>query len=157
MKIENLGPFLSRSLFPRNFGVFWNSGKLRISEFRKNFPEKSAWSLENSGKHVYSCIFSYFCRRKFPGILEKGDPRFRWKLEIVVDLFRGKIWIGSREFRETRIFLHFYTLYRTQLPGISEKRVLDFRENWKFWRTPKNLGFLEFWWPTIFFSDFMKT
>ena len=75
--------------------------------------------------------FYLFCRREFPGILEKGDPRFRRKLEIVVDLFRGKIWIGSREFRETRIFLHFYTLYRTQLPGISEKVGPIFRRKFE--------------------------
>ena len=130
VKIENLGPFLSRSLFPRNFGVFWNSGKLGILEFRKNFPGK-IWMRSREFEETRIFLHFYlFCRREFPGILEKGYPRFRRKLEIVVDIFRGKIWFFTSRISGNTYILAFLHVVLTTIPGNFRKGGPRF--SWKF-------------------------
>ena len=144
LKIENLGSFLTRPPFPRNFGVFWNSGKFRILEFRKNFPGKiGIWSREFRETRIFLHFYTLW-GSQFPGILEKVGPRFRQKSEIVVDIFRGKIWMWPREFRETRIFLHFYKLGRPQFPGISEKGTSVLTKIGNFGGPGKIWNFFEF-------------
>ena len=210
VKIENLGPFLSRSPFPRNFGVFWNSGKLGILEFRKNFPGKfwiggswisgntyileflvilstkipgnsrkcrpqifvktknfgenfpgkSEFRLEYFGKHVYSCIFTHWGDLNSREFQKRWGPDFDENQKLGSTRFGEKSDFSPREFRETRIFLHFYKLCWPQFPGISEKGGPRFSWKLEILEDPGKLwDFCNFGHPVSFlcFVKFQKS
>ena len=79
-----------RGFFDQNSREFrdgWPRNFVKIPNFDKNFPGK-IWILGQEFRETRIFLhFWEFCRPKFPGIRENVDPRFSWKLEILVKLF----------------------------------------------------------------------
>ena len=63
---------------------------VKISNFRKNFPGKIYILAREFRETRIFLHFPGFCRPKFPGIHEKVDPRFSWKLKILTKISREK-------------------------------------------------------------------
>ena len=82
-----------RGFFDQNSREFrdgWPRNFVKIPNFRKNFPGKiwiSARECRETRRFLY---FGVFRRPKFPGIREKVDLGFSWKLEILTKISREK-------------------------------------------------------------------
>ena len=79
--------------------------------------------------NTYILAFLVILSTKIPGNSRKCQPPIFVKTKNFGENFPGKIWILGREFRETRIFLHFGVFWRPKFPGIREK--VDPRFSWK--------------------------
>ena len=134
----------------------------------QNSRENCDFYPQKPVKPVYFCIFRGFFD---PNSLEFRDvsPRNFVKIPNFGENFPGKVYISAREFRKTRIFLHFQVSWRPKFPGIREKVAPGF--SWKleivvdtfrgkswilsreFWETRIFLHFCTIYWhkfPGIF-------
>ena len=94
----------------------------------QNSRENSEFYPQKQVKPVYFCIFRG-CVDQNSREFRDGWPRNFVKIPNFRKNFPGKIWISAREFRETRIFLHFWVFWRPKFPGIREK--VDPGFSWK--------------------------
>ena len=74
----------------REFRDGWPRNFVKIPNFDKNFPGKICISAREFRETRIFLHFREFCRPKFPGIREKVDPEFSWKLEILTKISREK-------------------------------------------------------------------
>ena len=100
-------PGFFRPKFP---GISWRvTPKFREnSKFWQKFPGKNLHFSSRIPGNPYILAFSGVLTTKIPGNSWKGRPRIFVKIRNFDKNFPGKFWIGPHEFRETRIFLHFY-------------------------------------------------
>ena len=127
-------PGFFRPKFP---GISW-----RVTpKFRENFkicqkfPGKNLDFSSRIRGNSYIPAFLGVLSTKIPGNSWKCRPRIFVKTRNFGENFPWKFWIWSREFGETRIFLHFWVLRGAKFPGIFVEGSLlsgRFDENWEF-------------------------
>ena len=119
---------LWRPKFP---GISWRvTPKCREnSKFWWKFPGKNLTFRSRILGNPYILAVSDVLSTTIPGNSWKGRPPIFVKTKNFGENFPGKIWVSAREFRETRIFLHFLEFCRTKFPGIREN--VDPGFSWK--------------------------
>ena len=88
------------------------------SKFWQKFPGKNLNFGSKIPGNPYIPAFLGVLSTKIPGNSWKCWPPIFVKIRNFDRNFPGKIWISAREFRETRIFLHFGDLCWYKFPGI---------------------------------------
>ena len=120
---------LCRPKFP---GISWRvTPKCRENlEFSWKFPGKNLSFSSSIPGNPYILAFLDLPSTKIPGNSWKCRPPIFVKIRNFDKNFPGKFWLSAWEFRDTRIFLHFWEFCRPKFLGIREN--IDPRFSWKF-------------------------
>ena len=115
-----------------DFGISWKfSGK------NLNFVLSISWN-------TYIIEFLVILSTEIPGNSWKRRPQIFVKTRNCGWHFPGKNLIFVSMISGNTYIITFLHIVMTTIPGNFRKGHLDFDKNWKFWRSPENLGFLEF-------------
>ena len=146
--------------FPSKFpGISWRAApKCRENfKFSRKFPGKSLDFGSKILGNPYILVFLGVLSTKIPGNSWKGRPQIFVKTRNFDKNFPGKIWLLTREFRETRIFLHFWVLRWSKFQGIFVEGSLIsgcFDENWEFRKIWNFQEITIFSWDYFFFVKY---